>query len=146
MKSEEFNELKNILEEELTFDPTSYKDMQQKLSKIPNLLQTYLTIYINQKEILNDLETRLKETYASLYHKYKYPTKGDGLEFEYNLETKNEINLYVEGNEDYIKKSLIVEKQRIQVEYLEKTLQNIRDMLWSLKYTIDQRKFFEGIS
>ena len=144
MKSEEFNELKNILEEELTFDPTSYKDMQQKLSRIPNLLQTYLTIYINQKEILNDLETRLKETYASLYH--KYPTKGDGLEFEYNLETKNEINLYVEGNEDYIKKSLIVEKQRIQVEYLEKTLQNIRDMLWSLKYTIDQRKFFEGLN
>jgi hypothetical protein len=93
LTDKDFDYLKKILEDELSFDPTSYSSMQEKISKIPNLLQKYLTIYINQKEILNSLEVKLKEYYSKLYHKYKFPSKGDGIEFEYQLDTKNEINL-----------------------------------------------------
>ncbi len=145
MLEENFNELKDLLKEELNFDPTSYKSMQDKISQIPNLLQYYLTIYIDEKNLLNEYEENLKQLYAEIYHKYKFPSPKDGIEFEYALDSKNEIHLYVEGNKKYVEKSLIVQRQKLQVEFLDKSLQNIKDMQWSLKYALDQRKFFEGL-
>ena len=146
MLEENFNELKELLKEELNFDPTSYTNMQEKISQIPNLQQYFLTIYIEEKSLLNDYEENLKQLYAETYHKYKFPKQGDGIEFEYSLDTKNEIHLYVEGNKKFVEKSLIVQKQKLQVEFLDKSLQNIRDMQWALKVAIDQRKFFEGLN
>lgn len=146
MTDEDFEKLKELLDEELNYDPTSYRNMQEKNSKIPNLLQFYLGLYIEQKEELNNLQSRLKQLYASLYHKYKYPSKGDGIEFQYALDNKTEIAIYIDGNDLYIKNSLKVEKQKLQVEFLEKTIQNIKDMSWSIKTSLEQRKFFEGAS
>jgi hypothetical protein len=145
MKQEDFDQIKNYLEDELQYDPTSPTSMQQKLAQIPKLLQSYLTIFANQKELLSEQELKLKELHGKLYHKYKFPNKNDGLNFAFCLESQKEISEYVESNPDYIEKSLIIMKQRVQVEFLEKSLQNIKDMQWSLKYTLDSIKYYEGL-
>jgi len=149
MTDSDYKKLKDYLEEELQFDPTNPQSLRDKQSKIPQLLQQFLTIYANEKEHLIWLQSRLKITHSEFFHKYKYnrDKKGNPIvnfDFDYNLNTKGDIEVYVQGDDNYAKKALAVKKQELQVEFLDRSIQNIKDMSWALKASFEQLKYFEG--
>jgi len=144
MKDEDFDQLKEYYEKELVIDDSSKLNIQTKLNKIPGLIQETSNLLDTEKNKLINFEIMLKETFSTLYHKYKFPKRGDGLEFEYSLDSKGEITTYIEGNKDYLNKYRVVENQRRQVEFLAQQLINIKDFHWSLKNKLEVDKFYIG--
>lgn len=144
MNKTKFEELKTYLEKELSFDSTSPRSIMEKQSRIPFLIQTILTIYSNEKDRLLEMQANLKKYHAKLYEKYRHPMRGDGIEYQFAVSSKSEADVLIEGEENYNQKALNLERQRLQVEFLDRSLQSIRDLSWTLKQLIEQKKFFEG--
>jgi len=149
MKEEDYKQLQELLDEELQYDPTSVNSIRDRQGKIPQLLQQFLTIYANEKNTLLYMQSQLKITHNEFYHKYRHNCDKQGkplvkFDFDFRLNTKNEVEEYVEGDENYAKKALSVEKQKLQVEFLDRSIQNIRDMSWALKTSFELFKYFEG--
>lgn len=143
MKIEDFEKLKKKVKEELELNPDN---IEQQSIKSGTLHQKYLTVYMKELRIYNRLVAEKDRLYGELYHKYKYPSADDGIGFQFSLDSKSEIDTYINSNEQYYKKRLDIQNQEIIVKYLEKVLDSINKMSFYIRNYIELMKIKHGLS
>lgn len=135
MTPEEFTKLKILIEKDCLLDDSN---MLQMSTKYPSLYQKYLNIYLRELDILKTMKTELENLYGVLLKKFKY-------EDHYKWDTKSEIESQISGDTKYHEKRLLIVKQEYVVEYLEKTLDNIQRISFSIKNWVEIKKFMMGM-
>lgn len=134
MTLEEFKKLKTVIEKDLTL---TKENVLLKNIEIPKLYSKYLDIFSILLKKYKSLFRKSEILYKNKYHYYKY-------DFKYDLKNKSEIDLYVEGDKDYIELKKQVDESELMLKYVEKTLNNINTMSYNIKNFIEYTKFLNG--
>ncbi len=135
MENEKFQKLKNAIENELKLDDNNIMNKSIQLS---NFYMSILQIY--NKE-LKELKIKLlgkDKCYGERYHHYKF-------KFDYQLDSKSEIDNYVRADEIFYNKALEYSQQEIQVDFLEQSLTHINNIGFKIKNYIDLQKLKQGL-
>ncbi len=135
MKVEEFKRLKDEIETMLTITPDN---IMSKSIALPKFYNTCLLHFITEKKALKILNNSLAKLYAKLYHHYKF-------EGNFKLDTKKEIETYVEGDDSYLEKKLEVQNLENVVEYLEQSLSLFNRVGFSIGHYIELLKIKNGM-
>ena len=129
--------------------PIDDTELDVESMTIPQLHGKYLNFYLDEKLVLQKLNSdyyRLKKT------KWEYYTgklDEDQLE-EYGWEPfqfkilKQDIDLYMDSDEDLQKLSNRVAYQKEKINYLDAILKSINNRQWNIRNAIEWRKFING--
>ena len=134
MDKDKLKRIKLIIEDELKFDSGT---ILEKNRNIPKMYHMYLDIFLAENREYKKLVAQRDSLYAKKYHYFKY-------DYDYKLDSKGEIDLFIKGDDEYNKLNLKVETQKLHAEFFEKTLDNIRTLSFSIKNHIEFKKFLAG--
>jgi len=129
--------LKKEAKEDLDFSPEGMEfrfDLTQVTIKWLGYLQDWKKLYINY-------EKKRKNLQKELLLFYKYRTKGG---YEFNLETKDEVTLFIETDERY---EVIYEKCQLVyaiMEYCTEVMDKSKNKVWEIKNWIEYQKLIHG--
>ncbi len=135
MDANTFNKLKKLAEREIKFNEETALDIS---TRVPNLYQKYLDIYVNELRLYKSHMTNIDKTYGELYKKIKHHDN-------YEWGNKNEIESQINAHPDYHKLRVAANEQEYIVKYLEGVLDNIKRLSFSIKNYIDIQKFRAGM-
>jgi hypothetical protein len=135
MKSESFQEFKIKIEKELRL---TEDNIEEKSIQLSNIYSNVLSIYSKELKIFKNMQIEKDKIYGELYHKYKF-------EFDYQLDSKSEVDSYIKSNELYYKLALECANQEVQVKFLEQTLEHINNLGFRIKNYIDLKKISKGL-
>ena len=142
----DLSEIRKLVAEDMPIDDT---ELDVESMTIPQLHSKYLNFYLDEKLLLQKLNSdcyRLKKT------KWEYYTgklDQDQLE-EYGWEPfqfkilKQDIDLYMDSDEDLQKLSNRVAYQKEKINYLDSILKSINNRQWNIRNAIEWRKFING--
>lgn len=108
--------------------------------RIPKLYFQILDIYSTEKRVLSELKGSLSTLYREKYHHYKFD-----VDFSVG-NSKGDIEAYIFGDEDYHSKKLEYDFQSIVVEYLEKSLETIKNINFIINNYVAIQKLKHGLS
>jgi hypothetical protein len=134
MNQENFKLLKDQVKVDLEFNQ---ENILQKSIGISNLHRKYLDFFITEFKLYKLLKSDLDKLYKEKYHFYKHEGK-------YQMDSFKEIEIYVKGDDDYYKASILVDEQESIVKYLEKIVELIKNLPYSIKNYVDFTKFMNG--
>jgi len=109
-----------------------------KSIEIPQIYTFYLNHYRKTLKYYKELLVLKDKIYGELFHYYKY-------EFTHALDKKTDIEPYINSNEKFYKILIKVNNQEIYLKWLEKALDNIKQMSFNIKNFIDYKKFMNGV-
>ena len=142
----DLSEIRKLVAEDMPIDDT---ELDVESMTIPQLHGKYLNFYLDEKLVLQKLNSdyyRLKKT------KWEYYTgklDQDQLE-EYGWEPfqfkilKQDIDLYMDSDEDLQKLSNRVAYQKEKINYLDSILKSINNRQWNIRNAIEWKKFING--
>ena len=142
----DISEIRKLVAEDMPIDDT---ELDVESMTIPQLHSKYLNFYLDEKLVLQKLNSdyyRLKKT------KWEYYTgklDEDQLE-EYGWEPfqfkilKQDIDLYMDSDEDLQKLSNRVVYQKEKISYLDSILKSINNRQWNIRNAIEWKKFING--
>ena len=115
--------------------------------KIPRLHQKYMEYYntfsLMKKEKDGDYRRLLKEKW--LYYKGKAPSSVyKEMPFDFKLTTKEEINMFIESDDDIMKLQYRIDYIEQTLLYLDSVLRMINNRNFQIKNAIDWEKFKNG--
>ena len=115
--------------------------------KIPRLHQKYMEYYntfsLMKKEKDGDYRRLLKEKW--LYYKGKAPSSVyKEMPFDFKLTTKEEINMFIESDDDIMKLQYRIDYIEQILLYLDSVLRMINNRNFQIKNAIDWEKFKNG--
>jgi len=134
MNQSDFQKLKSFFELELKI---TEQNIMEKSIQLSNLYSKTLQIYSKELRILKMKKVDMEKTFGELYHKYKF-------NFDYQLDTKAEVENYIKSDDIYYKLALEYAQQEVQVNFLEQTLGHINNMGFRIKNYIDLKKISLG--
>lgn len=134
MNKEEFNALRLKAREEIDFTDENYF---YKTMQIPRLLQYYTDLSLKQKSLYYSIEEKKAKKYKELYRKYKFD---DDIDWA----TKEEVKIQIEGDDNYLKILRSMEWQKIIIEFIDRCINNIKTMGYSLKQYHDIKLLKNG--
>lgn len=135
MTNENLEKLKKHIEDVLRL---TKDNVMNKTLELSGLYDNVLRLLIKELKIYKTLEIEKDELYGTLYHKY---TK----EFEYQLDTKYEVENYIFKDKLFVQKRLNIQDRELTVKYLEGVLDNIKNTSFQIKSYVDQLKIQQGI-
>ena len=136
-------ELQEITEKKLKINDT---ELDVEALKTPQLHNEFLKHYNKFRLLLNRTESELA---IIKLHKWEYYTgKPDPAVYQtkpFNLKIlKQDVDKYIEADEDYIKLKQKVEYLKTICDYLDKTIKQISNRGFLIKDAIEWRKFTSG--
>lgn len=136
--------LQNLWKEDCNIDDDLY--CEESL-KIPRLHQKYMEYYntfsLMKKEKDGDYRRLLKEKW--LYYKGKAPSSVyKEMPFDFKLTTKEEINMFIESDDDIMKLQYRIDYIEQTLLYLDSVLRMINNRNFQIKNAIDWEKFKNG--
>jgi hypothetical protein len=140
--------LKQELEKDLKINDA---ELDRESLKIPKIHNKYLNILHDEKMILQSL--RLKKR-IMLREKWEYYTgktdaetlKQKGLE-PFNLKVlKQDLDLYIDSDQDILQLDSKLITQQEKVDYLQDAIKAINNMQWHIRDAIAWRKFINGVN
>lgn len=134
MTLQELNRLKSIVETELKYTDDN---ISEKLLNWPYLFHKYLDLYLKEKRELDKLDSDKKKLYAKKYDFYKF---GRNI----HLDSAKEIDLYVNGDEEYDHVCLLYNQQEIIVNYFVELLDMIKKTTFAMQSYVKLREFLAG--
>lgn len=136
MTDQEFSELKKRVSSPsfLKIDDSTAVSFTATL---PNKYQTFLDILTSESYLLKSLMNKRDKMYADLYIELKEKHRR-------TIENKTEYEAYINHNEDYYKILVDISKQETIVNYLEQTINNIKQAGYAVKNYIDLKRFYSG--
>lgn len=135
MTINEFESLKKTAEEELKFDKSN---AAEKNILLPNLYQKWLGIFNTESSRLAVIRLDLEKKSGELYQFYKNEDK-------IAHDTMKEIEGCISSNPEYLELKAKEIKQAAIVDYLEGTLNNIKQLSYSLKNFVEYQKIQLGM-
>ena len=112
-------------------------DLELLSFEAPKLLSKWLRYLNYEHQVLIALEDEQKELFGKLWHHYKY-------EFEYTLETRQEIMTYVESDEKMRKLQRRIAIQKNKLDYIENVIKTLRERSFHVRNILEYRKFISG--
>jgi hypothetical protein len=140
--------LKQELEKDLKINDA---ELDTESLKIPKIHNKYLNILHEEKILLQSL--RLKKR-IMLREKWEYYTgkvdaetlKQKGLE-PFNLKVlKQDLDLYIDSDQDILQLDSKLITQQEKVDYLQDAIKAINNMQWHIRDAIAWRKFINGVN
>ena len=119
----------------------------EESTKIPQLHMKYMefhnTFSLMKKEKELDMKRLIKEKW--LYYKGKAPSSVyKEMPFDFKLTTKEEINMFIESDDDIIKLQYRIDYIEQILLYLDSVLRMISNRNFQIKNAIDWEKFKNG--
>ena len=119
----------------------------EESTKIPQLHMKYMefhnTFSLMKKEKELDMKRLIKEKW--LYYKGKAPSSVyKEMPFDFKLTTKEEINMFIESDDDIIKLQYRIDYIEQILLYLDSVLRMINNRNFQIKNAIDWEKFKNG--
>ena len=119
----------------------------EESTKIPQLHMKYMefhnTFSLMKKEKELDMRRLIKEKW--LYYKGKAPSSVyKEMPFDFKLTTKEEINMFIESDDDIIKLQYRIDYIEQTLLYLDSVLRMINNRNFQIKNAIDWEKFKNG--
>ena len=119
----------------------------EESTKIPQLHMKYMefhnTFSLMKKEKELDMKRLIKEKW--LYYKGKAPSSVyKEMPFDFNLTTKEEINMFIESDDDIMKLQYRIDYIEQTLLYLDSVLRMINNRNFQIKNAIDWEKFKNG--
>ena len=119
----------------------------EESTKIPQLHMKYMefhnTFSLMKKEKELDMKRLIKEKW--LYYKGKEPSSVyKEMPFDFKLTTKEEINMFIESDDDIIKLQYRIDYIEQILLYLDSVLRMINNRNFQIKNAIDWEKFKNG--
>jgi len=134
MTDQEFSELKKHVEESLHVNDTN---VEKLCRQVPLLYQQYLDLYLTELQLLKDFKTKRDVLYGQLYKKFR---RGE----HEIIDNKHEIESYIKADISYFDLCIKINKQEIYSEYLEQTVNNIKQLGYSIRNYLDFKKYLNG--
>lgn len=140
-------EIQRMVQADSVIDDT---ELDIESLKLPQLHNKYLNIYHNEKLLLSkytsDLKIQIRIKWEYYTGKMDEDTLSDlGMEpFQLKI-LKQDIDKYMESDEDIIELNLKVEYQKEKVSYLESIIKEVSNRHWKIKNAIEWRKFVSGV-
>ena len=119
----------------------------EESTKIPQLHMKYMefhnTFSLMKKEKELDMKRLIKEKW--LYYKGKAPSSVyKEMPFDFKLTTKEEINMFIESDDDIMKLQYRIDYLEQSLLYLDSVLRMINNRNFQIKNAIDWEKFKNG--
>jgi hypothetical protein len=140
------DELKNLVQEDLVIDKT---ELDVEALKTPQLHNKYLNFLLEEKLMLTKSESdlRILRKVKWLYYTGKMSVEeleDRGLEpFPLNV-LKQDIDKFIDSDDEIVKLTNRVEFQKEKVEYLKTVVKTMSDRQWYIRSAIDWIKFTNG--
>ena len=142
----DISNIKQLVAEDMPIDDT---ELDIESMAIPQLHSKYLNIYMDEKLLLQKINSDYYRLKKMKWEYYTGKLDQDQLD-EYGWEPfqlkilKQDIDLYMDSDEDLQK---IINKQTYQKEkinYLDAILKSVNNRQWNIKGAIEWRKFING--
>lgn len=134
MNDETFNTLKIEVDTDLELNKNN---IIEKNLLIPKLYNKYLNIYNKELKLYKDYLLLKDKTYGELFHYYKF-------DYHIKLDKKTDIDPYINNDIKFNKICYKLNNQEIYIKWIEKILDNIKQMGYSIKNFIEYQKFLNG--
>lgn len=140
-------DIRKMVEEDSIIDDT---ELDIESLKIPQLHNKYLNLYHDEKLVLSKIDSDLKKVIKVKWEYYTGKLDEDDLEelglepFQFKI-LKQDLDKYLNSDEDIIALSHKVEYQKEKVSYLESILKELNNRHWKIRNAIDWRKFLSGV-
>ena len=134
MENKKFKNLQEEIQKDIFLDK---KNILQKSIDVPVLFNKYLQYYINELHLLKNQITIKDRLYGELYDKFKF-------HYDYELKNKAEIDAYINKHPKYYEITLKINTLETQVKFLEKTIENVKNMNYNIKNYLELEKFLNG--
>jgi hypothetical protein len=135
MKSDDFQKLKDKIEQELKI---TEDNVMEKSIQLSNLYSIILKIYSKELRFLKEKILDKDKIFGELYLHYRH-------KFDYNVETKAEAETYIKADPKYYQIALECAQVEVQVVFLEKTLTHIDNLGFRIKNFVDLKKIKLGL-
>ena len=142
----DIRDIQKLVAEDMPIDDT---ELDIESMNIPQLHSKYLNIYMDEKLVLQKLNSdyhRLKKVKWEYYTGKLDQEQLDDYGWEpFQLKIlKQDIDLYMDSDEDLQKILNRVAYQKEKVNYLDSVLKSINNRQWNIKGAIEWRKFING--
>jgi hypothetical protein len=140
------SELKSMIEKDMAINPT---DLDRESLNIPQLHNKYLMILMDEKLILKKYESDLKVLNKNKWLYYSGKISQEQLDllgwepFELSL-IRQDLDRFIESDNDIIELNNKFELQKEKVNYLESVIKIISNKAWNIRSAIDWIKFTQG--
>lgn len=124
--------------------------LEEESIKIPQIHNKYLVILMDEKLILESLESKLKVLRRDKWLYYSGKMSDDELKqkgwqpFDLSV-LKQDLDRFIDSDTDVINLSHKVYLQREKVNYVESVVKIVAGKMWSIKSAIDWIKFTQGV-
>lgn len=130
---EKFKNLKN----EAEIDCRINKEDLLNDIKTSELLVKWLNKRVDWVKLYNQIELERKKIYRNLYEYYN-------LEYQLKIDTKEQLNLMISTDENYIDINNKVILIKEIIEYIENVIEILKQKSWDIKNFIDYLKWTNG--
>lgn len=135
MEIKEYEKLVSIADEHLKMQDNE-KEIVAKNNLIPNYMQFWTKCYAKQNKTVQELKIQLNEVGARIYTRERF-------EGNYQL-TGKEAEMQTYGDPEYCEVSRKLKDQEAILDFIDKTINNIRTMSFNIKNYLDYRKLMMG--
>lgn len=124
--------------------------LEEESIKIPQIHNKYLVILMDEKLILESMESKLKVLRRDKWLYYSGKMSDDELKqkgwqpFDLSI-LKQDLDRFIDSDSDIINLSHKVYLQREKVNYIESVVKIISGKMWSIKSAIEWIKFTQGV-
>ena len=142
-----FDELRRMVSVDMKIDGT---ELDIESLKTPQLHNKYLNLYHDERLILKQMRSRIKELVRDKWEFYSGKMSEEKLErlgwepFQLKV-LKQDIDRYIESDTQVAREYDRIAFQEEKVDFLQATLKSITARQWDIKNAIEWRKFVNGI-
>jgi len=142
----ELSEIRKLVEEDMPIDDT---ELDVASMAIPQLHNKYLNIYLDEKLVLQKVTSDFNILKRIKWEYYTGKLDKEQLE-EYGWEQfslkilKQDIDIYMESDEELQKLANRKVYQKEKVNYLDAILKSINNRQWNIRNAIEWKKFING--
>ena len=142
-----FDELRRMVSVDMKIDGT---ELDIESLKTPQLHNKYLNLYHDERLILKQMRSRIKELVRDKWEFYSGKMSEEKLERlgwePFHLKVlKQDIDRYIESDTQVAREYDRIAFQEEKVDFLQSTLKSITARQWDIKNAIEWRKFVNGI-
>lgn len=142
------DKIKEMVETDLKIDGTELGD---ESTRIPQLHGKYINIYHDESLVLRKLEADYKTLRKQKWEYYNGKMSQEELTrlgwepFGHRI-LRQDMDIYMESDEDMIRIVSKIEMQRAKVDYLDSVIKGINNRQWVIRNAIEWRKFMSGVT
>lgn len=124
--------------------------LEEESSKVPQIHNKYLCILMDEKLILENLESKLKVLKRDKWLYYSGKMSSEELKtkgwqpFDLNI-LKQDLDRFIDSDSDVITLSNKVFHQNEKVNYIENVVKIISNKMWNIRSAIEWIKFTQGV-